>query len=49
MIERGRGGADDDDGCSCDYLLIDNGVGTDSGCCWEAAFESSQEANFSLS
>ena len=49
MIERGRSDAGHDDGCSCDYFLIDDGVDTGGSCCWEAAFDSSWEANFSLS
>ena len=49
VVERGHGNADDDDGCSGACFLVDDGVGTSGDCCWEAAFDSSEEANFSFS
>ena len=49
MVECGHNGADANDGCSGNYFSVDNGVDTGGDCCWEAAFEFSQKAIFSLS
>ena len=46
MVERGRGGANDDDGRSYDYFLIGDDVGTGGGYWWEVTFDSSREAIF---